>query len=227
MLSSRRFCTGCSPFGAHNSSRRPLLDPRTRRLQSWADYSRRRRPQVKAQLLVERGGKCEDCGYDAFSGALEFHHLDPRTKSFALGGFLGSIERARREADKCSLVCANCHRVRHTRSKSDSGHPVVRSRQDTKLRAITAAGGACRGCGLVQPVAALEFHHLDPNSKDFALSVDGVPRSWARVASELAKCVLLCANCHRETHAGIRSVDSGWALGEEATAYRVKVVRAA
>jgi hypothetical protein len=213
VLSSRRFCIECSPFGAHNSSRRPRVAARTRRLESWINYSRRRRPEIKAQLVAERGGRCEDCGYNRLVRALEFHHLDAGTKAFALGGFLGTIDRARSEADKCSLVCANCHRVRHVRSKADNGHPVVRSRQNTKLRAIAAAGGACRGCGLLAPADALEFHHLDPRTKEFSVSMDGVPRSWIRVEAEVAKCVLLCANCHRETHAGLRSFAAGWRSG--------------
>lgn len=227
VLSSRRFCTECSPFGAHNSSRRPLVGARTRRLESWVNYSQRRRPQIKAQLLIERGGRCQDCGYARLRGALEFHHLDPRTKSFNLSGFLGSIERARHEADKCSLVCANCHRVRHARSKTDGGHPVVRSRKNIKLRAVAAAGGACRGCGLGQPVDALEFHHLDPKAKEFAISADGVPRSMVRVEAELAKCVLLCANCHRETHAGLRSFSDDRAIGEALAYYGVESQRPA
>jgi hypothetical protein len=136
---------------------------------------------MKAELVGERGGRCEDCGYQRTIWALEFHHRDAKTKDFSLGGFLGSIERARQEADKCFLVCANCHRIRHARSKTDSGHPVVRFRQNIKQKSVAALGGACRGCGFNSPVDALEFHHLDRSAKDFGISVDGVPRSWARV----------------------------------------------
>ncbi len=49
--------------------------------------------------------------------------------------------------------------------------------------------------------AVLEFHHRDPRSKEFAIGSDGIPRSRERVRAELAKCDLLCANCHRERHA--------------------------
>ena len=220
VLSSRRFCTTCSPFGAHNTSARSLDDTRVRRRQSWVRYSRRRRIRIKGELIAARGGRCEDCGYKNTIWALEFHHRDPSTKDFSLGGFLGSIERARREADKCILVCANCHRIRHSQTRTDSGHPTVRFRQRVKLRAVTVAGCACRGCGIAEPVAALEFHHLDPTAKEFGISVDGIPRSWARVQAELAKCVLLCANCHRETHAGLRTFTDDHAIGEAATAYR-------
>src|SRR5258708_16915398 len=141
---------------------------------------------MKSQRGAAHGGRCEDCGYDRTIWALEFHHRDAETKEFTLGGFLGSIQRARREADKCALICANCHRVRHARSKTDSGHPVVRFRQNMKLKALALAGTACRGCGLTDPVGALEFHHLDAAAKDFGISVDGIPRSWARIRAELA-----------------------------------------
>jgi len=48
---------------------------------------------------------------------------------------------------------------------------------------------------------ALEFHHRDSSKKDFGISYRGYTRSWAKVLEEIEKCELLCANCHRETHA--------------------------
>ena len=61
--------------------------------------------------MDEAGGRCVRCGFDRSSAALEFHHLDPRTKSFGLAqrGMTRSIEEVRREAGKCVLLCANCH----------------------------------------------------------------------------------------------------------------------
>jgi hypothetical protein len=47
-------------------------------------------------------------------------------------------------------------------------------------------------------MAALEFHHLDPSQKEFAISVRGVTRSLEELRREAAKCVVLCANCHAE-----------------------------
>jgi DNA-binding CsgD family transcriptional regulator len=70
-----------------------------------------RRRRVKALLVAEAGGKCAACGYDACQAALEFHHRDPALKEFALSaeGVTRGIERARAEARKCVLLCANCH----------------------------------------------------------------------------------------------------------------------
>jgi len=49
---------------------------------------------------------------------------------------------------------------------------------------------------------ALDFHHLDPNEKDFYISkMRG--RNDDLVWAEIRKCVVLCANCHRKHHAGL------------------------
>lgn len=70
-----------------------------------------RRRRVKQLLVEEAGGACALCGYDEFLGALQFHHLDPTEKSFALSsrGLTRGIERLRAEMQKCVLLCANCH----------------------------------------------------------------------------------------------------------------------
>lgn len=70
-----------------------------------------RRRKVKQLLVAEAGGCCRLCGFDRSPAALEFHHLEPATKSFGLGeaGVSRSIARARAEASKCILLCANCH----------------------------------------------------------------------------------------------------------------------
>lgn len=71
----------------------------------------RRRRTIKSRLVAEAGGKCVICGYHRCHRALQFHHLDPRTKEFHLGhtGVTRSLARSRAEARKCILLCANCH----------------------------------------------------------------------------------------------------------------------
>jgi hypothetical protein len=71
----------------------------------------RRRRALKQLLVEEAGGACAGCGYDACLAALQFHHVDRATKAFALSakGVTRSIARARAEAAKCVLLCANCH----------------------------------------------------------------------------------------------------------------------
>jgi len=76
-------------------------------------------------------------------------------------------------------------------------------RRDIKLQAIEYKGGECEVCGYNTYPGALQFHHLDPNEKDFHISQRGHSRSWKRVKSELDKCIMVCANCHAEIHSGI------------------------
>jgi 5-methylcytosine-specific restriction endonuclease McrA len=70
-----------------------------------------RRRRVKEILVAEAGGCCVICGFDGYIGALQFHHVDPAEKRFALAsrGLARAMEEVRAEAAKCILLCANCH----------------------------------------------------------------------------------------------------------------------
>lgn len=80
---------------------------------------------------------------------------------------------------------------------------IKKYRHKIKLESVKYKGGSCKICNYSICINALEFHHLDPNEKDFSFS-QGI-KSWERVKIELDKCVLLCANCHREVHAGLHN----------------------
>ena len=73
----------------------------------------KRRKENKRVLVEYKGGECQSCGYNKCIAALEFHHLDPSTKEFALTGNTFGLQRQKDEADKCILLCANCHREEH------------------------------------------------------------------------------------------------------------------
>ena len=60
-------------------------------------------------------------------------------------------------------------------------------------------GGKCQKCGYAKSMRALEFHHLDPNSKDFGISKH-INRDIISLRKEVSKCILLCSNCHAEEH---------------------------
>ena len=62
------------------------------------------------------------------------------------------------------------------------------------------AGNCCSKCGYNKCLAALEFHHPDPSIKES--KIIGSTASLKKQRVEAAKCVLLCANCHREAHHG-------------------------
>lgn len=63
----------------------------------------------------------------------------------------------------------------------------------------------CEVCGETERVC-LDFHHLDPNKKDFGISTYSGTRGWKTIQEEIEKCVVLCKNCHAKVHAGILKV---------------------
>lgn len=219
--------------GGHNTSTTPpgsrqadeiAAQRRRRRNESSYRSQKKRRRELKDQLIAARGGRCRDCGYSTSAAALEFHHREASTKEFEIGAASVSRERKWVEASKCDLVCANCHRTRHSVAPRTPGGPVVEFRRRTKQKAVALLGGRCSGCDREFAASTFEFHHLDPSLKDFAISADGVARPWERIAAELAKCVLVCANCHREIHAGVRMVERpDTAMSEAAGSYRSAV----
>jgi transposase-like protein len=70
-----------------------------------------RRRRIKEILVREAGGACLICGFAEYVGALHFHHVDPARKTFSVSheGVTRSLAKAREEAHKCVLLCANCH----------------------------------------------------------------------------------------------------------------------
>lgn len=74
-------------------------------------------------------------------------------------------------------------------------------RRDICERAVTYLGGRCKICGYDACIEAFDFHHVDPQEKDFTLSERMT--SFEAIQPELDKCELLCSRCHREVHAGL------------------------
>ena len=69
------------------------------------------RQSAKQKLVGHFGGCCVVCGYNKCQQALQFHHLDPKEKLFSIAhkGLCRDWEKMLQEANKCVLVCANCH----------------------------------------------------------------------------------------------------------------------
>ncbi len=92
------------------------------------------------------------------------------------------------------------------RCKSCRVEATSRRRHRLKRILVEDAGGKCILCGYSRCLRALEFHHLDPTTKQFELGYRGCTRSLESLRAEASKCVLLCSNCHAEVEAGIASV---------------------
>jgi 5-methylcytosine-specific restriction endonuclease McrA len=69
----------------------------------------------KKKLIMLMGGKCALCGYNRSAAALDFDHINPKTKKRTISHLLAvsqpwAWKAALKEAKKCQLICSNCHR---------------------------------------------------------------------------------------------------------------------
>lgn len=106
------------------------------------------------------------------------------------------------KANKGTL-CRECHR-KYNANRYGPGiwlayQKAGKERKRTFVRERKAALG-CKECGEKHP-ACLEFHHRDKEAKSFNVGM-AVARNWtlSRIEAEMAKCDVLCANCHRKLH---------------------------
>ncbi len=76
------------------------------------------------------------------------------------------------------------------------------ARQKRRKELIEYKGSKCEICNYNKKSSALQFHHLNPDEKDF--TIGGKNYSWERMKKEVDKCILVCANCHCEIHDEIR-----------------------
>lgn len=80
-----------------------------------AHKSHYKREEAAKALLSLHGDGCHDCKVTYPFRVYDFHHLNPKTKSFGISeGIVGkSLEAVLEESKKCVMLCANCHRLRH------------------------------------------------------------------------------------------------------------------
>ncbi len=74
---------------------------------------------------------------------------------------------------------------------------IRQQRAERKRELVRLFGGQCSECGYNDSYAALDFDHLDPNTKEFQIGQQISTMRWDRLVREAEKCRLLCANCHR------------------------------
>jgi transposase len=126
------------------------------------------------------------------------------------GAKLASTKAARTAGVSDAILTCPLHGpTRHVR-RTDGGlrclacrsAAVSERRRRVKAILVGELGGACAICGYDRDVAALHFHHVDPATKGFAVSLRGLSLSLDTVRREAEKCVLLCACCHAEVESG-------------------------
>lgn len=75
-------------------------------------------------------------------------------------------------------------------------HEELRQVQRQKVAAIKEAS-PCTDCGNFFPAVCMDFDHINNDKIDSVAQLVGNTASWDRIAAEIAKCELVCSNCHR------------------------------
>jgi hypothetical protein len=87
----------------------------------------------KLDAIEHLGGVCADCGQQYPYQVYQFHHLTPGEKDFDWGkGRQMKWELVLEELDKCVLLCANCHILRHSSQLSDSEAKQLLEERNTR-----------------------------------------------------------------------------------------------
>ena len=137
-LQNRKYCLECSPFKSQNKIKLEKRDNTNClncsvelkgnqrmycsvkcKFSNFGSYKsqKKRRLKGKKDLVLMKGGCCEKCKYHKNLRALEFHHKNPKLKSFGISYTTiasKSWKRILEEIDKCQLLCSNCHREHHS-----------------------------------------------------------------------------------------------------------------
>lgn len=171
-----------------------------------------KRRNNKLKGIKIKGGKCKICGlkFNNDPYIFHFHHLDPLIKENNFRN-ITSFNTFLKEIDKCILVCGNCHREIHGNLypkyllKKVIKYDYQINKNTDKLRDlkqdfINYKGGKCLHCGYLKYDGALEFHHVNPNEKEFTIGYSFMKKSYLENLYELDKCIMLCCNCHARIH---------------------------
>ncbi len=102
----------------------------------------------------------------------------------------------------CSPSCKQKDFLTKGKSQNpNAAYNQLKGYLNRKLECINLLGGKCMKCGYTKNLAAMHFHHIDPKEKSLKLDSRSFSnRNKNILLQEVKKCIILCANCHAETH---------------------------
>ena len=182
-------------------------------LNSWCKKCRKEEhyETIRAYLKekkIEMGGKCVKCQYSNID-VLQFDHY--KGDKIAEVHSMQSIKKIDEEIKKCQLLCSICH---HIKTAQEHKHKDFTNKNMTNklnniernyeyVDYIKLKIGSCQMCKrninseIKEEFCAYHFDHIDENNKTANVSfLCKQGYSIDTIDKELAKCQLLCANCH-------------------------------
>lgn len=163
----------------------------------WSNNDYYKKKRFIHRVLLRFG--CQECGYKGCAQVLGFHHRDPNTKKFSISDCSGkSIGLLKEEMRKCDILCHNCHRDIHWNGYLEKDinkrwrYTYIRKKKFID-RVVLKFG--CSECGYKKCPAALDFHHVSREDKEFSVR-EKTTAPFKVLKAEMRKCIILCANCH-------------------------------
>ncbi len=193
-----------------------------RNRQTEIDRVMRRQRATLEWLRALRRVPCMDCGKTLPPHVMDFDHRDPNAKSFSLAADKVLLKnRALLEAEvaKCDVICANCHRIRTAAQYAEGvlefgfkpSETAARTSELQKHRErwrrrrkeqmdvlVRLRSMPCMSCGEAFPTCCMEFDHRDGVLKNGLVSRMAGRVKIATLLEEVAKCDIVCSNCHRD-----------------------------
>jgi 5-methylcytosine-specific restriction endonuclease McrA len=102
----------------------------------------------------------------------------------------------------CARSAVYYHLTEGARKRASEKEREKNNRHIAEIKKL--AGGACAVCGYSKCLDALDFDHIHPETK--RATVSELRGKFNEALEEAGKCLLLCANCHRERHAGVLDI---------------------
>lgn len=82
----------------------------------WQDKSRQKCKKEFEEF--KKTLKCSECGYDKHPSAIDLHHVDPNNKLYLVSKLIYCRSKLKIELEKCIPICANCHRILHSKKEN-------------------------------------------------------------------------------------------------------------
>jgi len=114
-------------------------------------------------------------------------------------GYLSKILRPHDKTNRKALGITQCHicnKKSSMKTCTRCANKIIKIAKKKIL--IEQLGGKCEICGYDKYQNALDFHHIDPNYKEY--SIGEINTDFNKLLKEISKCRLLCNRCHREIH---------------------------
>lgn len=95
--------------------------------------------------------------------------------------------------DPAKQKAAQAAHFQANKARYADNHKAARERRRAKIRAAKAK--PCADCGVEYPYYVMQFDHVG-DDKVASISRMLLTASWAAIEEEIAKCDVVCANCH-------------------------------